>query len=157
MRHLENIRQIPSGWLSRISKGSQSPPLPLSNRHSSSSVCVRRGSVCFRVVSVALKLHGRVCTGELACHFSESPPIQSIPGKETTRKKNYHEGCSNPVPRLLRVSGTWLGLDTRGNYSQKRWNAIKRDVLFRGRPDTVADFLSRTDLSLPLSIDLSAI
>ena len=156
MRHLENIRQIPSGWLSRISKGSQSPPLPLSNRHSLSSVCVRRGSVlfpcCFSCIKVAWpRVYRRTCLPL----FRVAADRESIPGKETTRKKNY-QGCSNPVPRLLRVSGTWLGLDTRGNYSQKRWNAIKRDVLFRGRPGTVADFLSRTDLPLPLSIDLSA-
>lgn len=85
------------------------------------SVCLRftgEEACCFRVVSTAScikvawpRVYRRAC-------FSESPPIHRFPGRKR-RARNGTERiikATQPlstVPRLVRVSGTWLGLDTR--------------------------------------------
>lgn len=100
----------------RISKGSQPPP-----PFRIDTVCLRftgEEACCFRVVSTAScikvawpRVYRRAC-------FSESPPIHRFPGRKR-RARNGTERiikATQPlstVPRLVRVSGTWLGLDTR--------------------------------------------
>lgn len=134
----------------RISKGSQPPP-----PFRIDTVCLRftgEEACCFRVVSTAScikvawpRVYRRAC-------FSESPPIHRFPGRKRRARKNYQGyttliDCSSPSTSFWDVAR----FRYTGNYSQKRRNAIKRDV-FRGRrTQCPISRLSRTDLPPPLS------
>lgn len=130
MRHLENIRQIPSGWLSRISKGSQSPPLPLSNRHSLSSVCVRRGSVlfpcCFSCIKVAWpRVYRRTC---LPLFRVAADTVDSRERNDTKKElSRLQQPCSSPTTSFWDVA--------RFRYTGKLFpETMKRDQTRRSFP-----------------------
>lgn len=136
----------------RISKGSQPPP-----PFRIDTVCLRftgEEACCFRVVSTASCI--KVACVQASLLFRVAADT-SIPGKETTGEKRHgknYQGyttlidCSSPSTSFWDVAR----FRYTGNYSQKRRNAIKRDV-FRGRrTQCPISRLSRTDLPPPLSL-----